>query len=134
MRDSSSRQHAIREPQPAATPRPGPGDRLFQLSAAAALCLHAALLLRPGLEGGADLLPHLRLMQQMAEAPGLRSVYPPAYHAFGAVWFAWLGAEAAVKLLAFASVAGLIAGFRAFQRAAGLPAESAAVFALVKCE
>jgi hypothetical protein len=94
------------------------------------VCLHAALLLRPGLEGGADLLPHLRLMQQMAEAPGLRSVYPPAYHVLGALLVGWLGAEAAVKLLAFAGVAALIAGFRAFQRAAGLPAECAAVFAL----
>jgi hypothetical protein len=128
MRDSSSRQHAIREPSPAATP--SQGDRLFQASAAAALCLHAALLLRPGLEGGADLLPHLRLMEQMAAAPGLRSVYPPAYHALGALLLGWLGAEAAVKLLAFAGVAALIAGFRAFQRAAGLPPECAAVFAL----
>jgi hypothetical protein len=92
--------------------------------------LHAALLLRPGLEGGADLLPHLRLMEQMAAAPALRSVYPPAYHALGALLLGWLSAEAAVKLLAFAGAAALIAGFRAFQRAAGLPAECAAVFAL----
>jgi hypothetical protein len=112
------------------TPGPTRGDRLFHASAATALLVHAGLLLRPGLEGGADLLPHLRLMQQMAEAPGLRSVYPPAYHALGALLSAWLSPEAAVKLLAFAGAVALIAGFRAFQRAAGLPAECSAVFAL----
>ncbi len=48
--------------------------------------MHAALLRAlPGLAGGADLLPHLRLIQLMAEEPALRSVYAPAYHAIGAL-------------------------------------------------
>jgi hypothetical protein len=106
-----------------------PERRLFLASAAAALALHAWLLLGdPGLSGGADLGPHLRLIQQMGEAPGLRSVYPPAFHAAGALLAPVLGLAWAVKALAWLCAAALIAGFRSFQRAAGLPVASAALF------
>jgi hypothetical protein len=81
------------------------------------------------LQGGADLKPHLRLMQLMSQEPGLRSVYAPAYHVLGALLAAWLGPAGAVKTLAFASAAALIAGFRSFQRAAKLPDVTAALFA-----
>jgi hypothetical protein len=106
------------------------GDRLFQASAAAALLLHAGVLASGhGLIGGADLQPHLRLMQQMAEQPALRSTYAPAYHLLGALLGPLIGYAAYTKGVAFASAAGLIAGFRSFQKAAGLPAAAAAVFA-----
>ena len=105
------------------------GDRLFRVSAAAALALHAFLLARSdGLQGGADLQAHLRLMQLMAEAPALRNPYAPAYHVLGALLAPALGYAAYTKLVAFMGAAGLIAGFRFFQRAAGLPAAAAAVF------
>jgi len=104
--------------------------RLFRLSAAGALALHATLLFATdGIHGGADLRPHLRLMQQMAEDPALRSVYAPAYHALGAIFEAWFGPAGATKLFAFAAAAALIAGFRSFQRAAGLPGFASALFA-----
>jgi hypothetical protein len=103
--------------------------RLFRASAAAALCLHAWLLFGdPALSGGADLVPHLRLIEQMGEAPGLRSVYPPAFHAAVALLAPLLGQALAVKLWTWLSAGALIAGFRAFQRAAGLPAAAAALF------
>lgn len=104
--------------------------RLFQLSAAGALGLHAWLLLATdGIHGGADLRPHLRLLEQMAEDPALRSVYAPAYHVFGAIAESWLGFAGFSKVFAFAAAAALIAGFRSFQRAAGLPDLAAAAFA-----
>lgn len=107
-----------------------PADPLFAWSAAGALALHALLLFATGpLQGGADLAPHLRLMQWMGEAPALRSVYAPGYHVAGALLAPWLGLSGAVKALAFAGAALLIGGFRCFQRAAGLPAASAALFA-----
>jgi hypothetical protein len=103
--------------------------RLFLVSAAAALALHAALLFAlPGLSGGADLAPHLRLAAQLGESPALRSVYPPAYHAALALLAPMLGVAGAVKALAWLSAAALVAGFRAFQRAARLPAACAALF------
>ncbi len=103
--------------------------RLFRASAGAALGLHAWLLFaEPGLAGGADLVPHLRLIQQMGEAPALRSVYAPAFHVAGALLAPVLGLPLAVKVLAWLSAASLIAGFRAFQRAAGLPGAAAALF------
>ncbi len=110
--------------------REGAGDRrLFRASAGAALCLHGWLLFGdPALSGGADLVPHLRLIEQMGEAPGLRSVYPPAFHAASAALAALLGQSLAVKLWTWGSAAALIAGFRIFQRAAGLPGASAALF------
>jgi len=105
------------------------GDRLFRASAAAALALHALLLARSdGLQGGADLQAHLRLMQLMAEAPALRNPYAPAYHLLGALLAPALGYAVYTKLVAFLGAAGLIAGFRFFQRAAGLPAAASAVF------
>jgi len=105
------------------------GDRLFRASAAAALALHAIVLARSdGLQGGADLQVHLRLMQLMAEAPALRNPYAPAYHVLGALLAPALGHALYTKLFAWLSAAGLIAGFRGFQRAAGLPAAASAVF------
>jgi hypothetical protein len=107
----------------------GTGERLFLVSAAAALGVHALVLARgDGLQGGADLQPHLRLMQLMAEAPALRNPYAPAYHVLGALLGPAIGWPAYTKLVAFAGAAGLIAGFRCFQRAAGLPPAAAAVF------
>lgn len=103
--------------------------RLFRASAGAALCLHAWLLFGdPSLSGGADLVPHLRLIEQMGESPGLRSVYAPGFHVAGALLAALAGPALAVKLWAWLSVAALFAGFRAFQRAAGLPDAAAALF------
>src|SRR5262245_4390142 len=64
----------------------------------------------------------------MGEAPALRSVYAPAFHVAGALLAPALGLPLAVKALAFASAAALIAGFRVFQRAAGLPSACAALF------
>jgi hypothetical protein len=104
-------------------------SRIFAWSAGTALLVHAALLFADGgLHGGADLKPHLRLVERMAEEPALRSVYPPAYHVLGALLAPWLGAGAAVEVLALASAAALLLGFRAFQRAARLPDASAAIF------
>lgn len=105
------------------------GDGWFRASAAAALLLHAIVLARSqDLQGGADLQVHLRLMQQMAEAPALRNTYAPAYHLLGALLAPALGFAVYTKLIAFLSAAGLIAGFRFFQRAAGLPAAVSALF------
>ncbi len=106
------------------------GSRLFWASAAGALLLHAALLFGSGeLRGGADLKPHLRLIQLMREEPALRTVYAPAYHVVGAVAAPWLGFAAFTRLFALVAAAGLIAGFRSFQRTAGLPDAASALFA-----
>lgn len=100
------------------------------MSAAGALLIHAVLLLSTdGIQGGEDLRPHLRLMQLMSQAPGLRSVYAPAYHAFGALALPWLGLAATPKVFAWIAAAALIGGFRFFQRSAGLPDAASAVFA-----
>jgi hypothetical protein len=116
-------------PSPAAAPPDG--RAAFLACAALALALHAALLATSGgLRGGADLLPHLRLAQQMAEAPALRSVYAPAYHALGALASPWIGLERYPAVFAFASALALLAAFRYFQRAAGLPGAVSCVFAL----
>jgi hypothetical protein len=107
-----------------------PQSRLFWWSAAGALALHAALLAATdGIHGGADLRPHLRLVEQMAAEASLRSVYAPAYHVVGAVVAPLVGFAAFTKLFAFAAAAALIAGFRYFQRAAGLPDVCSALFA-----
>jgi len=106
------------------------GARLFRWSAAGALALHAALLLGiDGIQGGADLRPHLRLIQLMGEAPAVRTVYAPAYHGLGGLLAAWIGLGLYTKLFAFAAAAALIAGFRSFQRAAQLPDFASALFA-----
>jgi hypothetical protein len=106
------------------------GKRLFYFSAAGALAIHAALLLGiDGIQGGADLRPHLRLIQLMGEAPAVRSVYAPAYHGLGGLLATWIGLGAYAKLFAFAAAAALIAGFRSFQRSARLPDLAAALFA-----
>ncbi len=107
-----------------------PGTRLFWWSSGAALALHAALLFGAApLRGGADLEPHLRLIQLAGESPALRNVYAPAYHWLGALFAGGFGLAAYPKWFALASAAGLIAGFRFFQRAAALPDAAAAVFA-----
>jgi hypothetical protein len=67
-------------------------------------------------------------MQWLAEEPALRTTYAPAYHAAGALLSAVLPIGLAVKLLALGGAAALIFGFRAFQRASGLPDASAALF------
>jgi len=86
-----------------------PRDRnalLFRLSFVGALLVHACLLVAfDGVQGGADLGPHLRLAQLMADAPALRSVYPPAYHVWVALIAPWFGTAAATRLFAFAAFA-----------------------------
>lgn len=67
-------------------------------------------------------------MQWLAEEPALRSTYAPAFHAAGALLSSFLPLAMAVKLLSLAGAAALLFGFRAFQRASGLPEASAALF------
>jgi hypothetical protein len=106
------------------------GYALFRASAIAALALHAALLwARPGLHGGGDLRPHLRLIERMAEDPGLHNVYPPAYHALGALLAPLADPAAYAQGFAWLAAAALIAAFRVFQRSAGLPDAASALFA-----
>jgi len=108
----------------------GRGELVFRASAAGALSLHALLLLRVGgIHGGADLQAHLRLIELMAENPGIHSVYAPAYHVIGAWLEEWIGLAAFTRVFAFAAAAALIAGFRSFQRAANLPDYASALFA-----
>jgi len=93
--------------------------------------LHALLIFgRDGLWGGADLIPHLRLIQTVATSPGLYNPYAPAYHWLGAALAPVLGLELYCKLFALGAALLLIAGFRSFQRAAGLPDACTAIFAL----
>jgi hypothetical protein len=107
------------------------GRRRFYACAVFALTLQAVVLFSsPGLRGGFDLLIHLRLMQLMEAEPALRSVYPPAYHALGALLAQFLGFALFTKLFAMLGSVLLIAGFRVFQRAARLPDEAACLFAL----
>ena len=80
------------------------------------------------LAGVADLLPHLALIRWLAEDPGLRSTYAPAFHATGALLSHGLPLPLVVRLLALGGAAALLFGFRAFQRASGLPEASAALF------
>lgn len=133
MRDDSSRRRAISSRNPQAPPSSGPPripGGVFAWSAAAALIVHAVLLFgSTDLYGGADLVPHLRLMQQMDAQPGLYNVYAPAFHVFGALLLPWASEATAVKLFTLGSAALLIGGFRLFQRAADLPDVSASLFA-----
>ena len=69
-------------------------------------------------------------MQLFGEAPALRSVYPPAYHALGALLAPQIGLAGYTKIFAFAAAVLYLAGFRFFQRAAGLPAACAALMAV----
>jgi hypothetical protein len=96
-----------------------------------AALLHAWLLFgREGLWGGGDLVPHLRLIQAVATSPGLYNPYAPAYHWLGAALAPLLGFELYTRLFALGAALFLIAGFRSFQRAAGLPDACTALFAL----
>jgi hypothetical protein len=96
-----------------------------------AAALHALLIFeRDGLWGGGDLVPHLRLIQTVAASPGLYNTYAPAYHWLGAALAPALGLELYCKLFALAAALLLLAGFRSFQRAAGLPDACTAIFAL----
>ena len=95
------------------------------------MLLHAWLVFgRDGLWGGGDLVPHLRLVQTVATSPGLYNPYAPAYHWLGAALAPALGFELYTKLFAFGAALLLIAGFRSFARAAGLPDACTAIFAL----
>ena len=96
-----------------------------------AILLHALLIFgREGVWGGGDLVPHLRLIQTVGASPGLYNTYAPGYHWLGALLAPALGLELYSKLFAFGAALLLIAGFRSFQRAAGLPDASTAIFAL----
>jgi hypothetical protein len=107
------------------------GRRWFFACAVFALALQALVLFgSPGLRGGVDLVPHLRLMQLMGTDPALRNVYPPGYHVLGALFAPLLGFSLFTKLFALLGSLFLIGGFRFFQRAARLPDESACLFAL----
>jgi hypothetical protein len=104
---------------------------LFRACAALALTLPTLLALgNPELQGGADLLPHLRLIELMGEHPALRSVYPPLYHVLGALLSPWTGLALYPRLFALLAALAWMAGFRYFQRAAGLPDACAALFVL----
>lgn len=106
-------------------------DWTFWSCAAGAIALHALLLFgAPELRGGGDLLPHLRLIQLMGEAPALRNVYAPAYHVLGALVSPLSGIALYPKVFALAAAAAWIAAFRFFQRALELPSASSALFAL----
>jgi hypothetical protein len=95
------------------------------------LILHALRLYQsPGLHGGADLLAHLRMTELMGQAPAIRNVYPPGYHALGALLLPWVGLAGFPKLFAVAAAALSIGAFRFFQRSAGLPDHAAVLFAL----
>lgn len=107
------------------------GRGSFLACAGFALALHAALLLAaPRLQGGADLLPHLRLIQQMAADPAIRSVYSPAYHALGALAAPLVGLESYPRFFAFLAAAAWIAASRFFQRSFRLPSATACLLAL----
>ena len=110
---------------------PRAGVNGFRLSAALSLTLQALhSWRREGLWGGGDLVPHLRLIELTQQEPGLHNTYAPAYHVLGALVEPVLGFEAYTRLFALGAAALLIAGFRAFQRAAGLPDAAASLFAL----
>jgi len=106
-------------------------DWTFWCCAAGAMGLHALIVISaPELRGGADLLPHLRLVQLMGEAPALRNVYAPAYHALGALVSPLTGIVLYQKIFTLSAAAIWIAAFRFFQRATDLPNASSALFAL----
>lgn len=111
---------------------PGPREpRVFAACALLSLVLQTHLVFaRDGLWGGADLVPHLRLIQQVGERGLLGNTYAPAYHWLGALLAPWVGLALYPKLFAVAAAALLLAAFRSFQRAAALPDAAAALFCL----
>lgn len=121
--------------EPRAGSAPPEGSRLpawlFPAVVLAVLALHTLRLLQsPGLHGGADLLAHLRMTELMGQAPAIRNVYPPGYHAIGALLAPWVGLAAFPKVFAVAAAALSIGAFRFFQRSAGLPDHASLLFAL----
>ncbi len=93
----------------------------FPATAAAVIALHAILLFAsPGLHGGADLLPHLRMVELMGLEPALRNVYPPAYHVIGALIAPLVGLSVYPKLFAVGASRALDRMFP-FLPAAGRP-------------
>jgi hypothetical protein len=105
--------------------------QVFWACTAFAMVLHGVLLFgTPGLHGGADLVPHLWLIERMAEAPALRNVYAPAYHVIGGLLTPLVGLELYVELFALASALALILAFRYLVRCLALPGEGASLFAL----
>ena len=109
----------------------GADSRVFWACAGFALAIHLTLLASPPtIRGGADMLPHLRLIQQMAESPDLRNVYAPGFHVVGALLSGVVGLAAVPKLFGLVAVLTLLGGFRFFQRSARLPDASSALFAL----
>jgi hypothetical protein len=106
-------------------------ERLAWACVGLAVLLHALLIFgREGLWGGADLIPHLRLIQAVASSPGLYNPYAPGYHWLGAALAPALGLALYPKVFALAAALLLIAGFRSFQKAAALPDACTAIFAL----
>ncbi len=110
-----------------------PRDTLvFRVVAGVAVLLQLLVIFgNPELHGGEDLVPHLRLIERMGEAPGLHNVYAPAYHVLGALLSPLTGLAIYPRLFALLGAVALMAGFRVFQRAAGLPSASSAVFCLL---
>jgi hypothetical protein len=103
----------------------------LRVALAAAVLLHLGLAFgRPELWGGGDLVPHLRLIELTRQDPGLHNTYAPAYHLLGAALSPVLGAALFTRVFAVAAAGLLMAGFRAFQRAAGLPDTCTALFVL----
>jgi hypothetical protein len=104
---------------------------LFPCLALAAVTLHALRLLQsPGLHGGVDLLAHLRMTELMADAPAIRNVYPPGYHAIGALLSPIVDLAHFPKFFAVLAAGLSILAFRFFQRSAGLPDHAALLFAV----
>ena len=115
----------ILAPLPVESPR---DTLVFRVCAGVAVLLHLLVIFgNPGLHGGEDLVPHLRLIELMGEAPGLHNVYAPAYHVLGALLSPLTGLALYPRLFALLGALALMAGFRVFQRAAGLPSASSAV-------
>jgi hypothetical protein len=104
---------------------------LFPAVALSALALHAFRLFQPaGLEGGLDLLAHLRMVELMGLAPALRNVQPPAYHVLGALVAPLVGLANYPRLFAVLATGLAMAGFRYFQRSARLPDHASLLFVL----
>lgn len=66
----------------------------------------------------------------MGSEPGLRNVYPPAFHTVVAALGSVVSHPLAIEGVTLASVALLLFGVRRLQRATGLPESSAALYAL----